>query len=264
MELAVLGSGTLVGQKDRSCAAYLLRHKNRLVLLDCGPGCLLRLQQTGTAVTQLSMVLISHFHWDHVAELPALLNSIWLQRAETEPGLVVAGPAGLPAWIDRVMVEDRDWLADLSLRIIELDDSPEEFAALQVRSGRSFHTENSLSFRIQTVDGTAVFYSGDMDYHESLIELAAGADMAVVECSWPQGRRESGHLDPQLASRFAAAARVRALLLTHFYQEVLVGSLIEEVSREYSGPVLLAEDLQVYSIPWRTPLPTSRGCPGPG
>jgi ribonuclease BN (tRNA processing enzyme) len=249
MELVVLGSGTLLAQKDRSCAAYLLRHENGLALIDCGPGCLLRLHQAGAAVTDISLVLISHFHWDHVAELPALLNSLWLQRGKTAAGLTLAGPSGLSAWMDRVMAEDRDWLADLGLRLCELNAKPVGIGALRVRAGRSFHTENSLSFRLQNPCGNTLFYSGDMDYHASLIELAAEADMAVVECSWPQGRREKGHLDPRLASRFAAEARVRMLLLTHFYQEVFGGAVIDEVKKRYTGPVLLAEDLQVHSIP---------------
>jgi len=124
----------------------------------------------------------------------------------------VAGPPGLSAWLDRVMAEDREWMADLGLRPFEFHGQPGELGALRVRAGRSFHTENSLSFRLQNDRGESLFYSGDMDYHESLIGLAEHADMAVVECSWPQGRSEAGHLDPQLVSRFAAGVRRRISL----------------------------------------------------
>jgi len=75
MELTVLGLGTLVAQKVRSCAGYVLCNGNDHAMLDCGPGCLLRLNQADVAVTDISLVLISHFHWDHIAELPALLNN---------------------------------------------------------------------------------------------------------------------------------------------------------------------------------------------
>jgi ribonuclease BN (tRNA processing enzyme) len=255
MELTVLGSGTLIFQEDRSCSSYLLRHEKGLALLDCGPGCLMRMHRAGVGVTELSLILISHFHWDHVAELPALLNSIWLQRKKARGVLQLAGPPGLSAWVDRVMAEDRDWLAELKPRVSELGEEPEELAGLRVRAGRNYHTENSLSYRLENREGVALFYSGDMDYQEALLPLAARADLAVVECSWPERRRGSGHLDPRGASRFAAAAEVRALLLTHFYQEMDWNRLAARVQKEYSGPVLLAEDLRIYAIPWRKSSP---------
>ncbi len=260
MELTVLGSGTLIAQKDRSCAGYVLRQGNGRALLDCGPGCFLRLNQVGVAVTDISLILISHFHWDHVAELPAFLNSLWLQREKAAGRLSLVGPPGFSAWLDRVMADDRGWLPDLDLGLHELNERPKELGALSVRAGRSFHTENSLSFRLENDEGTVLFYSGDMDYHASLLPLAAEADLAVVECSWPQQRRGDGHLDPRQASRFAAAARVRTLLLTHFYQEVAARSVIAQVRQEFPGSVLLAEDLHIYPIP----CPTSPAkTPGP-
>jgi len=248
MELTVLGSGTLITQKDRSCAGYVLREGNRYALLDCGPGCLLRLNQAGVEVTDISLVLISHFHWDHVAELPAVLNSLWLQREKATGRLSLAGPSGFSAWLERVMADDRDWLPDLDLRIHELKKGPMELGTLSIRAGRSFHTDNSLSFRLENTAGTVLFYSGDMDYQESLLPLAAEADLALVECSWPQVRRGEEHLDPLQVSRFAAAANVRTLLLTHFYQEVDADAVIEKVKQGFPGTVLLAEDLQTYPI----------------
>jgi ribonuclease BN (tRNA processing enzyme) len=252
MELTVLGSGTLVAQKDRSCAGYVLREGNGYSLLDCGPGCLLRMNQAGVEVTDISLVLISHFHWDHVAELPAVLNSLWLQREKAPGRLSLAGPSGFSAWLERVMADDRDWLPDLDLGIHELKEGRMELGSLSIRAGRSFHTDNSLSFRLENAEGTVLFYSGDMDYQESLLPLAAEADLALVECSWPQVRRGEEHLDPLQASRFAAAAGVRTLLLTHFYQEVDAQTVIATVKQGFPGSVFLAEDLRTY--------PISRGC----
>jgi ribonuclease BN (tRNA processing enzyme) len=249
MELTVLGSGTLVAQKNRSCAGYVLRDGNNHAMLDCGPGCLLRLNQAGVAVTDISLVLISHFHWDHVAELPALLNSLWLQRKQGASGLSIAGPLGLSAWLDRVMADDRNWLPDLELRLDELNEGPTQLGAFSVLAGRSFHTDNSLSFRLENVRGNSLFYSGDMDYEKSLLPLASEADLAVLECSWPRKRQGEGHLSLEQASRFATSAGARTLLLTHFDQEVAAQSTVARVKKDFSGSVLLAEDLRTYPIP---------------
>jgi ribonuclease BN (tRNA processing enzyme) len=207
------------------------------------------MQQTGVAMTDISLVLVSHFHWDHVAELPALLNAVWLQREKVAGPITLAGPDGLSDWLNRIMADDREWLEELGLEVQELDEKPREFNALRVLSGRSFHTHNSLSFRLENIGGTALFYSGDMDYQESLLPFASAVDLAVVECSWPRLRQGEGHLDPRLASHFAARAGVRALLLTHFYQEFDSQALIAQVKAEFPGLVLIAEDLQVYPIP---------------
>ena len=248
--LTVLGSGTIIPQKNRSCAGYVLHDSGTPILMDCGPGSLLRLGEAGISVRNINLVLISHFPLDHVSDLAPLLMARWLQDIDlAQKGeITVAGPVGLRKWFTLLAEQTEDWLAELKLNLVEMESSSHRFGSLKVDSRPTLHTENSLCFRLTDERGKVLFYSGDTYYSEALVTLARRADLAVIECSVPESRREEGHLSPRLAGKLASEARVKKLLLTHFYEEVLAVKILKQVSAFFSGKVYLARDLKNYSI----------------
>ncbi len=87
-------------------------------------------------------------------------------------------------------------------------------------------------------------------------ELAAGADLLVIEATFLEADRrlaeEHGHLTAAQAARVAAEAGVRTLVLTHFSQRYpdLTGHLVE-ARRHFDGELVLAEDLMRVPVPRR-------------
>ena len=80
----VVGCGTVVPEADRSCSAYLLETDAARVLLDCGPGTVRSLARVRVDWTAITDVWISHFHTDHIGDIPALLFSLkWGLLPET-------------------------------------------------------------------------------------------------------------------------------------------------------------------------------------
>ncbi|NNG47268.1 MAG: MBL fold metallo-hydrolase, partial [Deltaproteobacteria bacterium] len=69
------------------------------------------------------------------------------------------------------------------------------------------------------------------------------ADVAVFECSFPNERRVEGHLTPGEAGEVANAAKVKRLVLTHFYPECEGADILSQCQETFSGEVILAEDL---------------------
>ncbi len=246
--ITVLGSGTLIPQKGRSCAGYVLGHSRGSILLDCGPGSLLRLNEAGTPLSDIDLILISHFHLDHTSDLAPLLNSRWLQKSCRDRRLIIAGPVGLKKRFARLFGKEESWIHNLTLDLIELANSSRKIASLKLDTLLTPHTENSICFRLTDEEGSIVFYSGDTDYHESLIPLAREANLAIIECSWTEFPEGEGHLTPQLAGKLASKAQVKRLLLTHFYQEVSEQKVLKQVAKYFHGTVYLAKDLQVYPI----------------
>src|SRR4030065_601910 len=47
------------------------------------------------------------------------------------------------------------------------------------------HAPESVGYRIESPDGRAVVYSGDTDYCANIVELARGAGLLLLECSFP-------------------------------------------------------------------------------
>jgi ribonuclease BN (tRNA processing enzyme) len=116
---------------------------------------------------------------------------------------------------------------------------------LVIRSGPVNHIFGSLAYRLEA-DGRTLVYSGDTDVSDSLVDLARGADLLVLECSNPF--KVPGHLTPAEAGRLAARAGVGRLLLTHFYppcDDVDVAAL---AARGFNGEILLAEDDLVMAV----------------
>jgi hypothetical protein len=91
--LQLLGSGGPVSDDARasSGAVVWIDGKARL-LIDAGGGTYLRYGQTGARLEDLDFIGISHFHTDHVADLPAILKGAYFLSGRHDVALV--GPGG--------------------------------------------------------------------------------------------------------------------------------------------------------------------------
>jgi ribonuclease Z len=88
--------------------------------------------------------------------------------------------------------------------------------------------------------------------------LAEGADMLVCESTFAETEaalaRDYGHLTAGQAGRIAAESGARLLVLTHFSQRYERGDerqLAEEAAMTFSGPVVVAHDLDRIPVPSR-------------
>lgn len=216
-------------------------------MMDCGPGSLLRLHQAGVSLQDLKMILISHFHLDHVSDLLPVLHSRWLQNGRKTAATRIIGPYGLKRRF-RGYMRSAKWVRELDLELMEMGNDRLSFDGLSIDTGLTGHTQESICFRLIDRDGRVLFYSGDADDYQTLVALSSCADLALVECSWPSAPAWEGHLTPEMAGRLAASGQVRQLLLTHFYQPVQREDMMKEVAAVYEGPIELAEDLKKYAI----------------
>lgn len=72
MKVTILGTGTFFISSKRSGPSYLLEAYGKKILIDCGPGALLRLSEMSIRLEELDYIFISHFHADHTSDLFAL------------------------------------------------------------------------------------------------------------------------------------------------------------------------------------------------
>ena len=105
-----------------------------------------------------------------------------------------------------------------------------------------------------------IVIGGDNDTPELLATVAQGADVLVHEATYTQEILEKVGPGPQHSSalkvaRFAAAAGVRNLVLTHFsprYQEgegpLSIAAIELEARGAYEGPLFLARDLDHFFL----------------
>jgi len=73
--LQVLGSGGPELTDNRASSSYLIWINNRAkILIDLGSGSIQRFEKSGANLNDIDVVLFTHLHVDHSADLPALIK----------------------------------------------------------------------------------------------------------------------------------------------------------------------------------------------
>jgi ribonuclease BN (tRNA processing enzyme) len=251
MELIIIGSGTGVPSLRRGSPCLAVRAAGRVVLLDLGAGSLRAMLQWGLNFNQIDILALSHCHPDHVGDLVPFLFAtrygLGYTRKEAFWLLAARGFAGFHA---RLQGAFGDWVTPPEglMKIQEL--SPEgvdevQWEGLTIKSAPTNHTESSLAYRLES-GGRSLVYSGDTDESDSLVALAQGVDLLVLEAAMPI--KVPGHLTPAAAGRLAARAGARRLLLTHFYPPCDEVDVVALAAQEFSGEIIRGEDGLKYSF----------------
>jgi len=246
MHLVTVGTGTVAPSATRTAACHWVEHGELRILLDCGPGSLHRLAQTGLPWSHVSHVVLSHFHPDHYAEVPMLVYALKYAAvpARTEP-LVILGPPGVVRLVRALAEGYGPWLLDPGFPL----------AILDLRAGEPFplgrevtldtcpvpHTAESVAISLTAPAGRLV-YTGDTGPSTELAAWAARCDLLLAECSLPADLALDIHLTPEQAGDLARAAGAKRLVLTHFYPPVENMDAASAAGTRYAGPVTAARD----------------------
>ena len=99
MRLTVLGSGDAFSGSGCN-AAYLV---DKRAVVDCGAPVHVLARRVAVAVTDIRLILLTHFHADHSFMLPMFLGASAFGRSPVEPGLIIAGPAGIREFSYRLL-----------------------------------------------------------------------------------------------------------------------------------------------------------------
>lgn len=246
MECVVLGSGTAIPHPERGSAGYLVRSREgTTLLLDLGLGTLQKLARLGISLLDLDAVALSHLHLDHIGELPGLLFALKNpEMVRTRPLTFYGGP-GVRDFFRRLRDLYGEWVCpEVEIRVEEIPYRQVKVGSLLLEGIPVVHSPSSIALRIQEGEGGAVLvYSGDTDVCEGLLVAARDAQVALFECSFPEGKKVPGHLVPSEAARMATEAGVAHLVLTHFYPSCEGVDLVAQCRPWYAGPVTLARDL---------------------
>ncbi len=198
----------------------------------------------GLDFRQVDHLCLSHFHPDHVSDLvPFLFATNYTVDFIRSLPLKIIGPRGLKAFYAKLKEIFGTWIEahTYPLTLQEVEEDHLLFNDFEISTLPLVHSEASVGFRVFT-QGRSFVYSGDTDFCPNIINLGHKADLLVLECSFPDGRKKEGHLTPRLAGRIAREASCRRLLLTHFYPVFQGINIVEECRQEFSGEILLAED----------------------
>lgn len=268
IEVTLLGTGSPLPDPGRAGPATLVRAGAATLLVDAGRGVVMRLAGAGSGPNQLSALLLTHLHSDHVTDVGDLVTTRWITTFETSP-LTLIGPPGSAAMVDATL---QSLTADIGYRTThhaDLDGPPPvavrevgpgvvwDDGEVVVRAAATDHrpVEPTLAYRVE-YGGAAVVLAGDTVPCATLDELCAGADALVVTAirrdlleSIPLPRLQDildYHSSVEDAAQTAARAGVRTLVLTHYVPALVPGTEDEWRARaaaHFDGEVVLGDDL---------------------
>jgi ribonuclease BN (tRNA processing enzyme) len=276
VSVQVLGSGGPDANDARASAGNLVWIDGHArVLVDGGGGVFLRFGESGARIEDLALIAITHFHADHVADIPALVKSGYF--SDRSAALKVSGPGAggdypsvgqfLRAEFDgkrgafRYLQGALDGSEGL-FKLVPVEVAPSantpvvvlDSSAIRVSAvGVEHAAVPALGYRVE-VAGFSVVFSGDQSGRSSAFwAMARNADLLVMDEAIPESddpilRRL--HAPPSAIGSGAAQAHVRRLVLSHLMARSLItlDANIAQIRKDFRGPIEVANDLACYPV----------------
>ncbi len=102
IDVCLLGTGGMMPLPYRWLTSLLVRYNGTSILLDCGEGTQIAMKKKGWSPNPIRMILITHFHADHIAGLPGMLLS--MGNSDLREPVLIVGPKGLSHIVESLRV----------------------------------------------------------------------------------------------------------------------------------------------------------------
>lgn len=254
MKIVILGAGSIIPTASRFGSGIYVRAADSEILLDCGPGAIEKMRRLSISPFRISAVCLTHFHIDHVSDLPALLklrafNLEGLPDSKPKE-LMLLGPKGLNSFL-KTLIDNNEFFSyvkslmryDSYCKTMEVEPwKVYDLRDVKLISAPVSH-DGGVAYRL-SYRGLSLAYSGDTMYDVNMVRLAEGVDVLIHECSFPQERLVGKHVSEAELARIVAETRPKTLVVTHLYPiwERQLHRLAEAIERSYRCRVVVAHD----------------------
>jgi ribonuclease Z len=243
-ELIILGSAAAIPNLEHDNTHMMIQTGDGVVLIDCGTAPMLRLERVGTPSDDITDIILTHFHPDHISGLPLLLMSMWL--AGRRKALRIYGLHHCLKRVEDLMgfYQWGDWPEFFPVAFHRLPENERvmvlEQGEVTIYSSPVCHVIPTIGLRIEDKStGKVIAYSCDTEPCQAVINLARGASVLIHEAAG----KSVGHSSAVQAGETARDAGVDTLYLIHYpVGDPDKNSLAEEARGVFSGDVRLAED----------------------
>ncbi|MGB7296117.1 MAG: MBL fold metallo-hydrolase [Candidatus Aminicenantales bacterium] len=236
----------------RDNTSLLLRTAGELTLIDCPGSVAAKIRKVGFEPGQVTTIILTHTHPDHVYGLPSLIHCQMLIPGEIR----ILGSEAAVRFCRRLLDLFGLRRPKIKTRV--------RFRALRpgqtVRLGRTSavralavpHHHSSLAYHFYLEEGREVLFSGDTPVHKPLFEDARGIDFLLHDAGAPSRffrrypvlcRIHTSFLE---LGRWSQEAGVGCLVPCHFLAEAScsAAAVRREIRRHFKGRLIVPRDLQ--------------------
>ncbi|TBL81672.1 MBL fold metallo-hydrolase [Paenibacillus thalictri] len=235
MQVTILGYWGGYPSAGGATAGYLITTDEGTILLDCGSGVMSRLPFY-TNVESISGVILSHLHYDHMADIGILQYAAVgaLRTGRMKERLQIYAPDQPEDMLKKLHGVHSDIHVIEASRKVTIAGAEIEFIPV-------LHTIPCYAVKI-SYKGKVFAYSADTSYCESLIDFAKEADMFLCEATICEGSHHTtgeGHMNAGQAGTIAKKANVKKLVLTHLPHDGNFEFMKQTASEAFGRPVYI-------------------------
>lgn len=245
MKLTVLGCQSPAPGPNGATAGYLLDTGNGKLLIDCGSGIYAKLMNY-IRIEELDAVLLSHYHHDHVCDMPIVQYGVLMASVMGRGNQVlpVYGPAEPKSWAEKMTYQNYTRLYVVgqgqTIRV----------AGVEITFYQTAHPP--LCHAMHITDGTHTIVYGADSGPDTNWTFAQDCDLFICEGTFTSDRVPTGkrsHLSAREAAVVAAQIKAKRLLITHQSPDIEREQYRRDAaSGGYTGVWELAEIGQVIEL----------------
>ena len=243
--------------KERDNTSFLIHHEGGLILFDCPGSVFQKIKRFDFDPRNVSTILMTHTHPDHVYGLPSLIHSLMLDE-----GLIrLFGSVETIGFCEDLLDLFRLREKRIKTRVDLISLSPGKSflldRSLSCLPIKVPHNPSSLAFHLRfDNEQKDLVYSGDTPCFPPLFEEAAGKDCLVHDCSAPFRFFEeypslsTMHTHSLELGEQAQKWGVKCLIPCHFFGELdfSLREVEEEIRKNYTGKLVIPQDFERLAL----------------
>ena len=272
--VTLLGTGAPPPVLGRFGPSTLVEAGDQKFIFDAGRGAMQRLHQLGIPFADITGLLLTHHHSDHVVGFVDLWLTGWIGRpwGNRQIPLRVWGPRGTNQMMEHLPLA---FAVDLRVRSRSYPITGAKLDSEEITEG-VVYSHNGMTITAFEVDhggeelpafgyridyqGRSAVLSGDTTFNENLIAHAQGADLIVHEVTAASGtaaespeqlkRIGSNHTTAAQAGEVFARVAPKLAVYNHLllFGGATADDLIPPTRKQYSGALVVGEDLMRFDI----------------
>jgi len=254
MKIVFFGTAGAIQSKDNTNVSFSVVEKKLSILVDSSGNPVQCLKRVSIDPTKLDVLILTHFHTDHIYALPSLIHNLWLMKRK-EPLNIISNQFTINKAKELCNVFSLLSKESLfSINWVNIDEGEiDVFPGVKIQLFPVLHSAPTSGVKIITSTSSLV-YASDTSPSKEVINRASGVKALIHEASGTlnleKELNKTGHSSGRQAGEVAKKARVKFLFLCHFdFREGSVQDKVKfEAKNSFQGKVIVPELFRFYEV----------------
>jgi len=241
--LGTAGGRVAVFRQMRYSGGMWLNIDNINILIDPGPGSLIRIYEFGLEPRDINIITISHRHLDHVADLNTVIEAA--SDSTKNPIDKLIAPKDVVFGEDPVLLK----YLHRGIKVIEILDrnNSYKYNDLVIRGTVEQEHDYAEVYGIEFIskDKKVVYVPCGKFAEDMLDGYSKGADLEIFNTTFYKDSRHYKHLSTEDVKRLILAHKPKKAIITHFSPYILYNNperIAKELTDATGIPVIAAKD----------------------